>query len=74
MNLTWLTEIEKHVSFGFIVTVCIFFLKKHKLVILGVQRLNLLWRDRCGLTREPYTPVENGSPEIVPEMPAWYKK
>jgi hypothetical protein len=65
----WLAEIEKHVSFGFILCVCTIFLKNHRLFIRAKERLNDLWWDRCAEKQEPYTPVENGTPAVVPPRP-----
>lgn len=66
---TWFTQLEKHVSFGVILVVGGIFLKNHRLFIRGKERLNDLWWDRCAKRQEPYTPVENGSPAIVPPRP-----
>ena len=71
---TWFTQLEHHISFGFIVVVSTAFLKNHRLIIRAKERLNVLWRDRCGITREGYTPVENGSPEVTPPVPAWFRR
>ena len=72
--MNWLTEIEKHVSFGFILAVCGVFLKNHKLVIKVKERLNDLWWDRCADLQEPYIPIENGTSPVVPQPrtePRW---
>ena len=66
MPETWLTQIEHHVSFGFIVLACGAFLKNHRLFIRAKERLNNLWWDRCAERQEPYTPIENGTPEVIP--------
>lgn len=69
MNFGWLSEIEKHVSFAFILAVCTTFLKNHRLFIRAKERLNDLWWDRCAVKQEPYTPVENGAPAVIPPRP-----
>jgi hypothetical protein len=66
MPETWLTQIEHHVSFAFIVFVGGAFLRNHKLIIKAKQRLNDLWWDRCADRQEPYQPIENGSPAVIP--------
>lgn len=67
---TWLTQVEHHVSFGVIMLVGGIFLKNHRLFIRAKERLNDLWWDRCAVKREPYTPVENGTPAVVPPHPS----
>lgn len=69
MNETWITLAEHHISTAFILSVCGFVFTKHRLYTRAKDRLNDLWWDRCGAKQEPYTPVENGSPAVVPPRP-----
>jgi hypothetical protein len=66
VNENWFTQVEHHISLAAILTICGVFLKNHKLVIKAKERLNDLWWDRCASRQEPYTPVENGAPAVVP--------
>ncbi len=69
MTENLITIIEHHVSFAFICATCAMILKNHKLFIKAKDRLNDLWWDRCAYRQEPYTPVENGAPAVVPPRP-----
>lgn len=54
------TLIEHHATFGIVAFIALALLRQHKVYIRMKDRLNTLWRDRCRLKDDDYTPLENG--------------
>lgn len=76
MNPDWFSTLERHVTFGAIVTLwglmvsfVVWLFNKHKILLRLKDRLNDLWWDRCGFRQDRYTPLENGSPAVIPPRP-----
>ena len=65
--------IEHHVTFagvlGMFLGVGRYYLKERDVYKKVKGRLNALWWDRCAAKQEPYVPVENGIPSVVPPPP-----
>ena len=69
MPETWLTAIEHHISFTAIMLVCGLIAKEYKIYGRIKERVNSLWLNHCGETRQLYTPLENGTSPVVPPRP-----
>jgi hypothetical protein len=76
VNETPFTIFEHHVTFaailsmwGGMVGLVVWLLNKHKIWLNIKNRLNDLWWDRCAEKQERYTPLENGTPAVIPPRP-----
>lgn len=73
MGENWVTLLEHHVTFGGVCTLLIagarYWLKERDILKRVKSRLNTLWWERCAKHQEPYVPVENGIPAVVPPRP-----
>ena len=76
MNPTGFQNIEQHITFAAVmamfttmVSIGVWLLKKHTIWLRIKDRLNDLWWDRCAERQERYTPLENGTPAVIPQRP-----
>jgi hypothetical protein len=72
--MEWFLAAEQHIQFGGFVIIATWLAKKYRVDLEIKRRLNTLWFDRCAARQEPYQPVENGTPPILPPRPVYSRR
>jgi hypothetical protein len=63
---TWFTQLEHHVNLAATLAILTWIFRNHKVIVRGKDRLNTLWYRYCAQTKQPHTPIENGTRAFVP--------
>ena len=73
VNPSWFTSLEQHITFGGVIALVVsggrYWMKERDVYKRIKSRVNELWWDRCAHRQDPYTPVDNGIPAVVPPRP-----